>query len=84
MSDANTDEQDWHTSIMQKLVQSFSAMVARYLKNFTIVNCKLYYRGGGGVIAQALYMANAKEELQLVHELSRGDNEAGLYRHLQR
>lgn len=35
MPTAITDEQDWHASIIQKLMQPFSAVVARDLKDFT-------------------------------------------------
>lgn len=56
----------------------------RNLKDFTIVNNESYYQGGGGVIARALSTVEAKEELELIHELSCGDNDVSLYRHLQR
>lgn len=54
---------------MQKLAQPSSTMVARDLKDFTVVNGKLYYQGGDGVMAE-LYLNEAKEELQRSHELS--------------
>lgn len=71
--------------ILQKLAQLSSIMVAMHLKDFIVVKGKLYYRGGrGGIMARALAMAEAKEELQHVLKLSCGDNDVSLYRRLQR
>lgn len=74
------DEWDCRVPITRKIAQPSSSTVARDLKDFMTVNDELYYRGGGGVMARALSIAEAKEELQRVHELSRGDNDVSLYR----
>lgn len=49
-----------------------------------IVKGELNYRGGGGIMARALSMAEANEELKRVHELSCKDNNVSLDRRLQK
>lgn len=39
-------------------------MARRDLKDFAVVNIKVYYRGGAGILVRALSMADAKEDLQ--------------------
>lgn len=48
-------------------------MVVRDLRDFTIINDELYSQCGVGAMVRALSMAEAKEELQHIHELSCGD-----------
>lgn len=48
-------------------------MVARDLKDVVVANNEIYYRWHN---VGALSMVEAKEELQCVHELSCGDNDA--------
>lgn len=60
---AITDEQDWRTPNIQKLAHPSTTMVSRDLKDFAVVNSELYRQGGGGVMAQALSMVEAKEVL---------------------
>lgn len=62
-----TDEQDWCIPIMRKIAQPSSTMVTRDLKDFTIVNDELYYRGNSGVIARAFSTVEAKEKLPSLH-----------------
>lgn len=59
-------------------------MLARELKNFTLINGELYFQMSDGVLASALSKAESKEELQRVRDLLFGDNDISLYRHLQR
>lgn len=59
-------------------------VAAKELKEFTLVNNKVYFRGTGGLIALAVSKAEAKEELKHVRNLSCGDNDVRLYRRLQR
>lgn len=78
------EEQDWRTFLIQKLTQTSFSVVVKGLKDFTLINGKLYSRGNGGVLAQAIYKAKAKEELKRIHDLSCEDNDISLYRCLHR
>lgn len=40
-SEVSIEKQDWRTSIVQKLTQPSSSMVARELKDFTLINGQL-------------------------------------------
>lgn len=61
-------EQDWRSSIVQSLNQLSITVIAKNLKDFVITSCKLYRRGSGGVLAQALSLIKAKEELCRVYD----------------
>lgn len=49
----------------------------KYFKDFIIINGKLYFffLGSGGVLARALTLTKAREELQHIHGLSCGDKD---------
>lgn len=59
------DEQDLRTFIMQNLTQPSSSMAAKELKDFTLINGKLCFRGSSGVVARAMFKAEAKETAYL-------------------
>lgn len=65
-----TDEQDWHVPIAQKLMQPPSTMVARDLKDFTIIKDELYHGGDGGLMALALSTAEGTTGLKVPRKLS--------------
>lgn len=66
------NKQDWCTSIVQNLTQSLFCSRVR-VKRFYFVNGDLYVRASGEVLAAVVSKAEAKEELQRIHELSCGD-----------
>lgn len=53
-----TEEQDWHSSIIQNLNQLHTA---KNLKDFMIVNGGLYYRGSEEVLTRALSLTKQKK-----------------------
>lgn len=55
-------------------------MVITELKDFTLINGELYFRGGGGLFARAISKAEDKEELKHIHDLPDGENDISLYR----
>lgn len=67
------DEKDWRAPVIQNLLQPSSIVVVNELKEFTIVNGELYFRGSGGVSAWAISKAKAKEELHCIHNLPYGE-----------
>lgn len=52
-------------------------------RNFNLVSCELCFRGSGGGLARDIPKAEAKNELQRIHNLSCGDNDIRLYRLLK-
>lgn len=48
------DEQNWRSFKVQNLNHPYRTVVAKNLKDFVIVNGKVYFRGGGGVLARAV------------------------------
>lgn len=78
------DKQDWKFSTIQSLNQSSSTVATKPLKCFAIVNGELHHRGSDRVLAQALSLTEAKEELCWFHDLSCRESNISLYRCLQR
>lgn len=54
------EKKDWRTSIIQKLAQPSSPVIARELKDFVLKKGELYYQGSEGVLARAISKAEAK------------------------
>lgn len=57
-------------------------MARKDLKDVNVFYGGLYHQGNGRVLARALSLINAKEEVSRIHDLSCGQNDIGLYRHL--
>lgn len=77
-------KQDWCSPIIQSLTRPSSTFTLRDLKEFTLVNGNLYFWTSGEVLAWAISKAEAKEELQRVHDLSCAGNYISLYRACKR
>lgn len=63
-------EEEDCASIIQNLIQHSSSVVAKELKEFTIINGELYFQSSNGVLAQVVSKAKAEEELNIAYELS--------------
>lgn len=70
--------------LFKNLTQPSSTMVTRELKDFTVINGELYYRGSDGVMARAISITEAKEEFQGVQRLSCAVKNISLSRDLRR
>lgn len=60
-----------------------STSAIRSSKDFVIINKELYCRGNSDILAWAIFVGRANEELQRVHELSYRINDISLYKRLQ-
>lgn len=80
--EVSIEEQGWRPSIIQKLTQPSSFVVARELKDFVLQNGELYFRGTGRILACAISKAKAKVELKCVHDLCCGEIISVYYKHL--
>ena len=59
-------ENDWRSSIIQKLKQGGSAAIP-YLKQYAMIQDILYHVGSSGVLAKCISMKEAEERLRAVH-----------------
>lgn len=59
------NEQDWRTSIIQDLTQPSSTTPEKEMKDFTLINNELYFRGSGEVLARVVFEVEAKEEITM-------------------
>lgn len=75
MPEQDIDERDWQKSVIQNLLQPSSSTTAKEVKDFTIIEGELYYRGCGGILARAISDDEAKTELEHVHGLTFANNE---------
>lgn len=67
-----------------QLDSTISTVIAKDLKDLMVINSELYFRDSSGVLARALSLTEAKEEMQRIHFISSGENNLNLYRRLQR
>lgn len=71
-------EKDWQ-KVIQNLLHPFLYGGCKDLNEFTLINSELYFWGSGGVLARAIFEANAQEELKSIQNLSCGNNNITLY-----
>lgn len=72
------EEQDWGSSVIQKLTQPSPSIVTRELKDFVLNNDELYFRGSDRILARAISKAAAKVALKCVYDLCCGGNDISL------
>lgn len=64
------------------LNQPSSNVAAKDLKNFIVINGKVYFQGSAAALTQAFSLIEVKEEYAMRHDISSEENDISFYRRL--